>query len=123
MFVCLFVCLFFVFFLVSFVVVIAFSSQVGLQHPQSIDALEGLSAHDVKIAIRNATGTRSALFVPEASFELLAKRQIALLEAPGLRCVELVFEELERLMHRCAGRELARFPALRVAILEVDLCT
>jgi len=31
---------------------------------------------DILTAIRNATGPRPALFVPEVSFELLVKRQI-----------------------------------------------
>lgn len=86
---------------------------------ESIDALDGLTDFDIKTAIRNATGTRPSLFVPEASFELLVKRQISRLEGPSLRCVELVYEELERLMHRCATKELTRFPNLRVRVLEV----
>lgn len=45
---------------------------------------------DILTAIRNATGPRPALFVPEVSFELLVKRQIRRLEDSSLRCVELV---------------------------------
>lgn len=40
--------------------------------------------------LRNATGPRAALFVPEAAFELLVKKQIQKLEAPALLCVEQV---------------------------------
>ena len=43
-------------------------------------------------------GPRPALFVPEISFELLVKRQIRRLEDPGLRCVELVHEEMQRII-------------------------
>lgn len=50
----------------------------------------GLTRMDILTAIRNATGPRPALFVPEVSFELLVKRQIRRLEDPSLRCVELV---------------------------------
>ncbi|GCC49561.1 hypothetical protein chiPu_0033803, partial [Chiloscyllium punctatum] len=46
-------------------------------------------------------GPRPALFVPEVSFELLVKRQIKRLEEPGLRCVELVHEELQRIIQHC----------------------
>ena len=53
---------------------------------QVLDRLENLSAEDINIAIRNATGTRRALFVPEMAFEVVAKKQIALLEEPSLRC-------------------------------------
>lgn len=50
----------------------------------------GLTRMDILTAIRNATGPRPALFVPEVSFELLVKRQIRRLEDPSQRCVELV---------------------------------
>ncbi|XP_072345069.1 LOW QUALITY PROTEIN: dynamin-1-like protein [Scyliorhinus torazame] len=69
---------------------------------ESIDPLTGLTTLDVLTAIRNATGPRPALFVPEVSFELLVKRQIKRLEEPGLRCVELVHEELQRIIQHCS---------------------
>ena len=46
-------------------------------------------------------GTRPALFIPEASFELLVKSLIAKLESPALQCVDLVFEELLKISHNC----------------------
>lgn len=46
----------------------------------------------------NANGPRPALFVPEVSFELLVKRQIRRLEEPSLRCVELIHEEMQRII-------------------------
>ena len=49
---------------------------------QSFDPFDGLSDMDIRTAIRNATGPRPALFVPEASFQMLVKRQIRRLEAP-----------------------------------------
>lgn len=48
-------------------------------------------------------GPRPALFVPEVSFELLVKRQIKRLEEPSLRCVELVHEELQRIVQHCSS--------------------
>ncbi|XP_035022002.1 dynamin-1-like protein isoform X3 [Hippoglossus stenolepis] len=89
---------------------------------QSIDPLGGLSELDILTAIRNATGPRPALFVPEVSFELLAKRQIKRLEEPSLRCVELVHEELQRIIQHCSSystQELLRFPKLHDSIVEV----
>ncbi|EMP23918.1 Dynamin-1-like protein [Chelonia mydas] len=88
----------------------------------SIDPLAGLSMLDILTAIRNATGPRPALFVPEVSFELLVKRQIKRLEDPSLRCVELVHEELQRIIQHCSTyntQELLRFPKLHEAIVEV----
>uniref|UniRef100_A0A674JUU1 Dynamin-type G domain-containing protein n=1 Tax=Terrapene triunguis TaxID=2587831 RepID=A0A674JUU1_9SAUR len=69
---------------------------------ESIDPLAGLTMLDILTAIRNATGPRPALFVPEVSFELLVKRQIKRLEDPSLRCVELVHEELQRIIQHCS---------------------
>lgn len=85
---------------------------------QNMHALDGLSPEDIRIAIRNATGTRPSLFVPELAFELLVKKQIRRLLDPGLRCIELVFQELERLMHQCASQELSRFRSLREQVLD-----
>ena len=39
---------------------------------------DGLSLDDIRTALRNATGPRTALFVPEIAFELLTKRQVRL---------------------------------------------
>ncbi|XP_014884367.1 dynamin-1-like protein isoform X1 [Poecilia latipinna] len=89
---------------------------------ESVDPLGGLTTIDVLTAIRNATGPRPALFVPEVSFELLVKRQIKRLEEPSLRCVELVHEEMQRIIQHCSNystQELLRFPKLHDAIVEV----
>ncbi|XP_051916670.1 dynamin-1-like protein isoform X3 [Hippocampus zosterae] len=90
---------------------------------ESVDPLGGLTTIDVLTAIRNATGPRPALFVPEVSFELLVKRQVKRLEEPSLRCVELVHEEMQRIIQHCSNYstqvELLRFPKLHDAIVEV----
>ncbi|XP_052400301.1 dynamin-1-like protein isoform X1 [Carassius gibelio] len=89
---------------------------------ESVDPLGGLTTIDVLTAIRNSTGPRPALFVPEVSFELLVKRQVKRLEEPSLRCVELVHEEMQRIIQHCSNystQELLRFPKLHDAIVEV----
>lgn len=87
--------------------------------------------------------------MPEISFELLVKRQVKRLEEPSLRCVELVHEEMQRIIQHCSNystqvtnqshihiyhekqhpdaycdyclslQELLRFPKLHDAIVEV----
>uniref|UniRef100_A0A8C5QHQ5 Dynamin-1-like protein n=1 Tax=Leptobrachium leishanense TaxID=445787 RepID=A0A8C5QHQ5_9ANUR len=92
---------------------------------ESVDPLGGLTTIDILTAIRNATGPRPALFVPEISFELLVKRQVKRLEEPSLRCVELVHEEMQRIIQHCSNystQELLRFPKLHDAIVEVVTC-
>eukprot|EP00051_Salpingoeca_urceolata_P010482 m.128161 g.128161 ORF g.128161 m.128161 type:complete len:755 (-) comp16727_c1_seq1:514-2778(-) len=87
---------------------------------QDVDALDDLGVDDILKAIRSATGTRPALFlVPDTAFIALVKRQIRKLEDPALRCLELVYEELERLMQACAVQVVSRFRPLRESIISV----
>ena len=81
----------------------------------AIEPLEGLKRSDILHAISNAMGPRPALFVSEMAFELLVKRQIRLLLQPSLQCVELVYEELQRIIQYCLShiRDFQRFPTLR----------
>lgn len=89
---------------------------------EKLDALENLSTLDILTAIRNAMGPRPPLFVPEVSFELLVKRQIRRLEEPSLNCVDLVYEEMLRIVQHCGfeiQQEMQRFPRLYERIHEV----
>jgi len=83
------------------------------------DALNGLSDREIRTAIRNCTGPRSSLFVPEVAFETLVKKQIEKLEDPGIQCIETVFEELQRVVLQCELPEMRRFINLREKIYEV----
>ena len=85
----------------------------------SINPTQNLTVHDIRTAIRNSTGPRPTLFVPEAAFELLIKPQIKLLLPPSLRCVELVYEELMKICHNCTSAGLQRFPRLHAQLIEV----
>jgi dynamin 1-like protein len=106
----------------------------------SIEPTQSLENQDIRTAIRNSTGPRPSLFVPEVAFDLLVKPQIKLLEAPSLRCVELVYEELVKICHNCTSavpssyrrlliwpapltpslslKELQRFPRLHAQLVE-----
>lgn len=86
---------------------------------ESVQPLDGLSRLEVLTAIKNSTGPRTAVFVPDLSFELLVKKQIARLEEPSIRCVELVHEELERIIQHCITKEYRRFPRLVEKLKEV----
>lgn len=86
---------------------------------ETIDPTTNLSALDIRTAIRNSTGPRPSLFVPELAFDLLVKPQIKLLEVPSQRCVELVYEELIKICHTCGSTELTRFPRLQGKLIEV----
>ncbi|SCV99566.1 LAFE_0A06018g1_1 [Lachancea fermentati] len=86
---------------------------------KSINPTANLSTSDIRTAIRNSTGPRPSLFVPEMAFDLLVKPQIHLLLEPSQRCVELVYEELMKICHNCGSPELARYPKLQSKLIEV----
>lgn len=86
-----------------------------------MDAFEGLGPDEIRTALRNATGHRTPLFIPEAAFELLVRRQIHRFLRPALACVDMVYDELTRLAEAVESTELARFHRLRVAVSECTL--
>lgn len=86
---------------------------------EEVDPCEDLSDDDIRTAIQNATGPKSALFVPEVPFEVLIRRQIARLLDPSLQCARFIYDELIKMSHRCLGSELQRFPILRKRMDEV----
>ncbi|KAF2281358.1 uncharacterized protein EI97DRAFT_429407 [Westerdykella ornata] len=86
---------------------------------EQVDPTSNLSVLDIRTAIRNSTGPRPSLFVPELAFDLLVKPQIKLLEIPSQRCVELVYEELIKICHTCGSTELSRYPRLQAKLIEV----
>jgi dynamin 1-like protein len=86
---------------------------------KSIDPFEGLDDEDIRTAIANANGPRPSLFVPEISFDLLVRRQISRLEQPGIQCVDLVFDEMQRMAYQSETTELSRFPELREKVFEI----
>jgi dynamin 1-like protein len=85
----------------------------------TVGAFDGLTDDEIRTTITNANGTRRALFVPEISFDILVRRQIARLEQPGGQCVDLVYEELQRIAAQSEPKELTRFPNLKERMTEV----
>ncbi|CEL93330.1 unnamed protein product [Vitrella brassicaformis CCMP3155] len=83
------------------------------------DPLSGLTDLEIRTSIRNATGPKAALFVPEGAFEILVKKQISKLEQPALRCVDQVYEELQKMVEMCESPEMTRYTNLRDRLVEV----
>ncbi|VAH83707.1 unnamed protein product [Triticum turgidum subsp. durum] len=86
---------------------------------EGVDPCEDVTDEDIRMAIQNATGPRSALFVPEVPFEVLVRRQISRLLDPSLQCADFIYEELVKMSHRCLCNELQQFPILRRSMDEV----
>eukprot|EP01036_Dinobryon_divergens_P030737 gene30737-40027_t len=78
----------------------------------------GTDCCDILMAIANAKGTRFSLFVPERSFDVLVCAGLWL-EQPGLHCLELVLQEMQRLIAQSVSVELSRFPMLRDRALTI----
>ncbi|CAH1445056.1 unnamed protein product [Lactuca virosa] len=66
---------------------------------EEVDPCEDLTDDDIRTAIQNATGPRSALFVPEIPFEVLIRRQIARLLDPSVQCARFIYDELIKMSH------------------------
>jgi dynamin 1-like protein len=94
-------------------------TEVYLDGLSNMGALDGLTVNDIRTALRNATGPKNAFFVPEITFELLTKRQISRLLEPSLQCVDMVYEELLRIISQLESKELIRFGILRERVMEV----
>lgn len=88
-----------------------------------INPTHNLSVKDIRTAIRNSSGPRASLFVPELAFDLLVKPQVKLLEEPSRGCVELVYEELMKIVHNICNAgssvEMNRYPRLQAKLMEV----
>lgn len=94
-------------------------NEVFVRSLMAVEPFDGLSDDEIRTTIANANGTRPSLFVPEISFDILVRRQISRLEQPGLQCVDLVFDELQKIASQCEPIEFQRFPLLRDRTMEV----
>ncbi|KAF2293472.1 hypothetical protein GH714_002103 [Hevea brasiliensis] len=86
---------------------------------KEVDPCEDLTDDDIRIAIQNATGPGNALFVPEAPFEVLVRKQMARLLDPSLQCLRFVYNEMIKMSHSCQAAELQRYPNLGRHLAEV----
>eukprot|EP01091_Cochliopodium_minus_P009360 TRINITY_DN2293_c1_g2_i1.p1 TRINITY_DN2293_c1_g2~~TRINITY_DN2293_c1_g2_i1.p1 ORF type:complete len:728 (-),score=255.63 TRINITY_DN2293_c1_g2_i1:60-2198(-) len=84
-----------------------------------MDPVDNLTPEAIRTAIRNASGTRDSLFIPEVSFENLVRQQVVRLKEPSLQCVSFVFDELQKIINNLECQELIRFVQLRDRVVEV----
>ena len=87
----------------------------------AIKPMDTIGTYEIITAMRNSTGTRPSLFVPEVAFDLLVKQQIQRLKEPSLKCVQLIFEEMQKIFLNCLKSvpELERFYLLQEKILDI----
>ncbi|KAF9954869.1 vacuolar protein sorting-associated protein 1, partial [Modicella reniformis] len=100
---------------VSFVFHELFSNGV-----KSIDPFDQVKDIDIRTILYNSSGSSPALFVGTTAFEVIIKQQIKRVEDPSLRCVNLVFDELVRILTQLLSKQLfKRFPQLKDRFYQV----
>ncbi|KAJ3340596.1 vacuolar protein sorting-associated protein 1 [Gonapodya sp. JEL0774] len=69
---------------------------------------------DIRTIMYNSSGSQPTLFIGTAAFEVLIKQQIKRLEDPSLKCVQMVYDELTRILNQLLGKQVfRRFPSLK----------
>ncbi|QLG72667.1 hypothetical protein HG535_0D03750 [Zygotorulaspora mrakii] len=83
----------------------------------ALDPFDQIKDSDIRTIMYNSSGSAPSLFVGTDAFEVLVKQQIKRFEEPSLRLVNLVFDELVRMLKQIISQpKYARYPALREAI-------
>ncbi|GLB35435.1 putative TRAFAC class dynamin-like GTPase superfamily, dynamin Fzo YdjA family protein [Lyophyllum shimeji] len=82
---------------------------------RGIDPFDQVKDGDIRTMLYNSSGSTPSLFVGTAAFEVIVKQQIKRLEEPSLKCCQLVYDELIRILGQLLGKIQAfrRYPALR----------
>ncbi|KAH9915803.1 Dynamin central region-domain-containing protein [Epithele typhae] len=82
---------------------------------KTIDPFDQVKDGDVRLLLYNSSGSTPSLFVGTQAFEQIVKQQIRRLEEPSLKCCQLVYDELIRILGQLLAKIQAfrRFPALR----------
>ncbi|PFH52461.1 hypothetical protein AMATHDRAFT_74250 [Amanita thiersii Skay4041] len=82
---------------------------------RSIDPFDQVKDGDIRTILYNSSGSTPSLFVGTAAFEVIVKQQIKRLEEPSLKCCQLVYDELIRILGQLLAKvqTFRRYPALR----------
>ncbi|KAI1319709.1 vacuolar protein sorting-associated protein 1 [Mortierella claussenii] len=87
---------------------------------KSLDPFDQMKDIDIRTTLYNSSGSSPALFVGTTAFEVIIKKQIKRLEDPSLRCVNIVFDELVRILTQLLSKPLfRRFPELKDRFYQV----
>ncbi|KAH8100213.1 Dynamin central region-domain-containing protein [Cristinia sonorae] len=82
---------------------------------KTIDPFDQVKDGDIRTILYNSSGSTPALFIGTTAFEVIVKQQIKRLEDPALKCCQLVYDELIRILGQILQKMAAfkRYPALR----------
>ncbi|KAI8339748.1 Dynamin central region-domain-containing protein [Chlamydoabsidia padenii] len=89
---------------------------------KSVDPLEQIKDVDIRTILYNSSGSSPALFVATTAFEVIIKQQIKRLEEPSVKCINMVYDELVRILGQLLGKQFfKRFPTLKDKFYQVVL--
>ncbi|KAG7663496.1 VPS1 [[Candida] subhashii] len=81
---------------------------------QALDPFDQIRDADIRTIMHNTSGSAPSLFVGTQAFEVLVKQQIHRMEEPSVRCINLIFDELVRILSQIIGQPIySRYPALK----------
>ncbi|GMF99449.1 hypothetical protein B5S30_g553 [[Candida] boidinii] len=86
----------------------------------ALDPFDQIKDADIRTIMYNSSGSAPSLFVGTQAFEVLVKQQIHRFEEPSLRCINLVFDELVRILSQIlTQQEFSRYPLLKEQISQI----
>ncbi|BFZ59907.1 vacuolar protein sorting-associated protein 1 [Saitoella coloradoensis] len=81
---------------------------------KAVDPFDQVKDVDIRTILYNSSGSSPALFVGTTAFEVIVKQQIKRLEEPSLKCVNLIYDELIRILSQVLQKpHFKRYPALK----------
>ncbi|CAN6612046.1 vacuolar protein sorting-associated protein 1 [Trichomonascus vanleenenianus] len=84
---------------------------------RAVDPFDQVKDVDIRTILYNSSGSSPALFVGTQAFEVIVKQQIQRFEEPSLKCVQLVYDELVRVLNQILQKPIfRRYPSLRDAV-------
>ncbi|EGW31954.1 uncharacterized protein SPAPADRAFT_152200 [Spathaspora passalidarum NRRL Y-27907] len=80
----------------------------------ALDPFDQIKDADIRTIMHNTSGSAPSLFVGTQAFEVLVKQQIRRMEEPSIRCINLIFDELVRILSQIISQpQYSRYPALK----------
>ncbi|KAK9456176.1 Dynamin central region-domain-containing protein [Dipodascopsis uninucleata] len=87
---------------------------------KAVDPFDQVKDVDIRTILYNSSGSSPALFVGTTAFEVIVKQQIRRFEDPSLKCVNLVYDELVRILSQILQKPIyKRYPVLKEKLLSV----
>lgn len=83
----------------------------------ALDPFDQIKDADIRTIMYNSSGASPSLFVGTQAFEVLVKQQIRRFEDPSIRCINLIFDELVRILTQVLqNTKYSRYPALKESL-------